>query len=97
MQAGGEALPCHLFQVALQAGDEPDITVEGDACGIALVIEKGDVGKADIALPGIRDGQGDFVENVGVRGFGKDGLGGDGLGPVDERKRMCLTRRIING
>ena len=82
MQPAGKAFPLHFLHVTDEAGDEPDITVESDCGGVALVIKEGDVGEPDVALPRVVERQRDVVHDIGVVLLRERGLGGDGLGPV---------------
>ena len=93
VEAGGEALPRYLFQIALEAGDQPHIAIKRNRSRLALIIQKGDVGEADIALPGIRNRKRDAVDNVGFAGCGEGGSGGDDGAPVTNSCGFGRLRR----
>lgn len=51
METGGVAFPSDLSEVVMEAGDEPDVAIEGDGGGVTLVIKKGEVSETEFAVP----------------------------------------------
>ena len=81
VKSGGEAAPLGSV-VSFESHRDPDIAVEGDEGG-AAVGEEFEIGDADVAFPGIRDRQGQVVEDPGGVFGGEDGGSRfDGLGPA---------------
>ena len=74
MQAGGEASPGDVGRADLQAACQPDIAVEGDDHGRAVLAEL-DVARADGALPRIVERQADMIDGEGFGAFGHAHLG----------------------
>ena len=79
MQTTGKATPRYILEVAFQPRDEPYIAIKSHACRITLIIQESNVCQSHIPLPGIRNGQWDFVDDIGVGFGGESAVGGNGF------------------
>ena len=63
-QAGGDAFPNELFEVSVDAGDDPHVAVPGANCGTFAVAKEIEAAKAQPGVPGIcRVGRGrEFID-----------------------------------
>ena len=76
VESGGETAPGDVGGALLESAGEPDIAVEGDDNRRAIFEELNVTGTHG-ALPGVVDGEGDVVDDVGVLGGTEGDLGCD--------------------
>jgi hypothetical protein len=94
-QAGGDAFPNELFEVSIDAGDDPHVAVPSANCGTFAVAKEIEAAKAHPVVPGIcRVGRGrEFID--GERTFFASELAPRGEWWIPTRRSTLGERREV--
>ena len=65
IQAGGEALPCEVIELVVDAADDPNVAADGSRWRRPPSGKKVDAREAEVALPGVVVGSGERIDDIG--------------------------------